>query len=204
MVPIHDTDLADERWKQGEWRHYEFWEEVETRLRHKKKMWIGVVVALFLLLLSYPVIKDRMPKWRALQMTRELARQIGFLRRMAVVERVPMRLRFTDTEQLKFVIEKVKNCQDPSSHIVQAGALADPSAFNSYRLLTPELGQRFGFNKLIDQYCFEPHSGGVTSPLTLGETGFAVIPVKDLADGRSNRIAVLLLQGNQLEISFNF
>lgn len=204
MVPIHDTDLADERWKQGEWKHYEFWEEVETRFKRKKKLWIVIVLVLFFILSAYPVVQERIPKWRALRAARELARTMSLLRRQAIVEKAIFRLRFPDPTQPRYIIEKLRSCQDVSGPVVQKGLLIDEIFLSQLAIMNHEMGQQFGFNKLIEQYCFDPLRGNSTFPLELEEAGFAFIPVKDLAKGRSDRIAVLLLQGYRSEITFNF
>ena len=33
MVPIYESDVAEERWSKSEWNHYELWEKVEQRVR---------------------------------------------------------------------------------------------------------------------------------------------------------------------------
>ena len=50
MVPIHDTDVAEERWSQAEWENYELWEKVELKLKRKKQLWILATFLVFLAL----------------------------------------------------------------------------------------------------------------------------------------------------------
>jgi hypothetical protein len=83
MVPIHDTDLAQERWSQTEWEHYELWEKLEAKFRRRKAVWIGAAVLLFFVLSSVPILIEHWPKWIALGANRKLSEEINRLKAIA-------------------------------------------------------------------------------------------------------------------------
>lgn len=50
MVPIYDSDVAEERWSKAEWRNYELWEKLEQRQIRKKRLWIMATILVFLMI----------------------------------------------------------------------------------------------------------------------------------------------------------
>ena len=69
MVPIHDTDLAQERWSQTEWEHYELWEKLEVKLSDvaRPSGSAPLPFLLFFILSSVPILIEHWPKWIALE-----------------------------------------------------------------------------------------------------------------------------------------
>src|SRR5262245_34313847 len=102
MVPIHDTDVASERWSKAEWEHYELWEKIEQRYRRRRRLWILGTVAVFVALSSIPVIMDRWPHWASVTASRKLASEINALKRDASIEHQAFRLRFEGKGALSY------------------------------------------------------------------------------------------------------
>lgn len=203
MVPIHDTDVAETRWSQAEWNHYELWEKVEQRLRRRKWLWISATVALFLVLSAVPVVMLHWPKWVALTAASRLGREINHLKTMANVERAAFRLRFVNDGATGFVIEKAESCASTQWTSVRQAALVSRRRAADFSLIPPSQGLELGIPGLVDSFCYDYLSG--SEAIVKGETvvGFAVAPVVDLAARRLDRSSIVLLTGPSAEISFD-
>ncbi|MFL5815432.1 MAG: hypothetical protein ACJ763_17790 [Bdellovibrionia bacterium] len=204
MVPIYESDVAEERWSKTEWNHYELWEKVEQRIRRYNRLWIAATVFVFLLLSSVPIVMDQYPHWTALAATRRLGQEVDHMKREAAMAHVPYRIRFlkSDVSGVSYQVEKVDQCSSPQGTIVRTGALVSASQVTQYMLLSRQMGESLSIPGLLEEYCYDPLRG--SDPAARGEnvSGFAVMPVKDLADHRADRIAVLLLTGPSAELSF--
>jgi len=110
MAPIYETDLADKRWSQDEWRNYELWEKVELRLKSRKRLWIGGAIALFLLISAVPIVRERLPAWRSLYAARVFAQELSRMKRVAAAEERPLRIQILDEPSLGYRIERVTDC----------------------------------------------------------------------------------------------
>jgi hypothetical protein len=206
MVPIHDTDIAQERWAQTEWQHYELWEKVEVQLRRRKAIWIAATVLLFLCLSSVPILMDRWPKWTALGANRKLGQQIGLMKAVAGLpseaDHQAFRMRFSPDHRLSYTIEKLSSCSDPSGTVVRTGELLRASRMDQFVLLSPQQGKELGIPGLVESFCYDSLKG---SEQTAGEesiSGFGVISVKDLAEKRTDRVSLLIFKGPSAELSF--
>lgn len=198
MAPIHDTDIASERWSQAEWQHYELWEKIEVRLRRRKGLWVMATAIVFLVLSAIPIWMDRWPKWKSLSMVRHLAREINQVKLLASTERNAYRLRFIDGGSLNYEIEKTTHCSDPRGEVMRTGHLGE----SGFALIDPDDGKTRGIPGLITSFCYDFLAG--SEMILHGESlvGFAIAPVKDLAQSRSDRISTLILKGTSAEISF--
>lgn len=203
MVPIHDTDVAEERWSQAEWENYELWEKVELKLKRKKQLWILATVLVFLALSAVPIVVDRLPKWMTRSVARTLAQEINRIKREASTDRVAYRLKFPDTSKLDYVVEKLPSCGSQTGEVVRTGNLFQTKNPGDYSILNSSEGITHGVPGLIDRFCYDSLSG--SSAELNGETavGFGIIPVKDLTEKRMDRLTVLLLTGSSAEISFD-
>jgi hypothetical protein len=207
MVPIHDTDLAQERWSQTEWRHYELWEQVEVKLRHRKMMWIGATVLVFLVLSSIPILMDRWSKWVTLGANRKLAQQISQMKASVGMSRenehAAFRLRFSPDHRLTYTIERLNSCANPfSGVVVSSGDLVRGSYMDQYVLLTPQQGQDLSIPGLVESICIDSLTGAEETPKEDSIAAFGVISVKDLADKRTDRVSTLIFKGPSAELSF--
>lgn len=202
MPPIHETDVAEERWSQAEWEHYELWEKIETRMRRRKWMWIGATTALFFVLSAVPIVRDRYPKWISSVATRKLSQEINRIKREASLEHAAFRIRF-EHGTLSYVVEKSESCAQPHGQAVRSGGLVGVSKLADYALLSPSQGSTLGIPGLVDSFCYDYLSG--SDAVVRGErvVGFGVIPVKDLAEQRLERSSILLLTGPSAEVSFD-
>ena len=202
MAPIHDTDVALERWNKAEWSHYELWEKTEQRLKLRKQLWIGFTAILFILLSAVPILKDRWPKWRGLTATRHLSEELNHMKRNASIEQTSMRMRFQGSGSLSFVIEKVSDCQAPSGVTLRTGDLLRESERSSFVLMSPENGRVLGVPGLVEQLCYDPFKGA--NPLEGGGlSAVGIISAKDLTERRLDRVSLLLINGPSAEISFD-
>jgi hypothetical protein len=199
MVPIYESDVAEQRWSQAEWEHYELWERVENRLRRKKQLWILATALVFLALSSIPIVMDRAPKWQALSVSRRLAQKIGAMKRMSALEHVAFRVRLRGADGIiSYEIQKGAHCSDPVFTPVESGELVG----EDLALLDHAQARAFGVPGAIEEFCYDPYRGSDVASRGEAETAFAILPVKDLTSLRTDRIALLLLSGDSAEISF--
>src|SRR6185295_1415525 len=110
MAPIHESDIAAERWSKAEWSHYELWEKLELKLRRRKLIWISATVALFLALSAVPIVLDRKPKWTAMSISRRLAQLINGMKSEASLKHQAHRISFADDGSLAYEIARVSGC----------------------------------------------------------------------------------------------
>jgi hypothetical protein len=213
MVPIYDSDIAEERWSEAEWSHYELWERVEQRIRKHNRIWIAVTLFVFLLLSSIPIMIEQRPKWRTLSAVRRLGQEINQIKREAALSREAYRIRFEGSGSLSYVVETAPHCSGPGSGV--GGASGDSPVFRplrsgsllksdaaSYALLSREQGNQLNVPGLLESFCYDPLTGSSTSSGGEGVAGFAVVPVNDLAAGRIDRLSVILLSGPSVDLSF--
>lgn len=203
MVPIHDTDVAEERWSKAEWENYELWEKIEVRLKRRKLLWIGATVFVFLLISSIPILLDRWPKWVTLSATRKLAQEINLVKREAGIEHRAIRLRVNT--DLSFTIEKVSSCADIlPGPAIREGTLVKASSVGQYLLLSSSMADRLGIPGLASTFCYDSLQGASALPSDTWQ-GFGIIPASDannLAEPRLDRVSSLLLHGPSAELSF--
>lgn len=206
MVPIHDTDLAAERWSRSEWDHVELWEKVEVRLRRRRWLWIIGTAAVFLSLSSVPIVLDRLPRWKALAASRRLAEQLDSIKKEAGFAKHPFRIRFIQPGTLRFSVEQVEQCSlAPGAEGVRLIREGDLERGGSGALtwIDPSRGERMGIPGLSEEFCYDPYKGSSAREAG-GEllAGFGLLPVKDLTEERLDRAAILLLRGPSAEVSF--
>jgi hypothetical protein len=198
MVPIHDTDVAEERWSQAEWERFELWEKVEIRLRRRKWLWILGTAVLFVSLSSIPIVIDRRPKWRTLSVARQLAQEINHMKRDASVAHQAHWLRFAANGNFDFRVERGASCQPGApATLVREGIVATPA--EGVVLLDPSRGGELGIPGLVTELCYDPLA---PTSLADGLHAFGIVPVKDLAETRGDRVSIVLLKGEAAEASF--
>jgi hypothetical protein len=84
---------------------------------------------------------------------------------------------------------------------VREGVLGgDPEP--EFALLTRVQAESMGIPGVIERICVSPLSGAKFERGDQGLAGFAVAPVTDLTSGRSDRVAVALVQGENAETTF--
>ena len=203
MVPIHDTDIAESRWTKAEWENYELWEKVETRVRRRKRLWISGTVVLFLAISSVPIIRDRFPKWKSLNYTRRLAQEINRVKREANTDHVAYQIRFEGDGSLGYQIEKLTSCDSSQATFVRSGVLSNSNNATHFAVISAKRGNDLGVPGLAERFCYDPLKGSDAANLGGGLLGFGIGPVKDLTEGRIDRISVLLLSGPVAEVSFD-
>ncbi|MGE0614307.1 MAG: hypothetical protein AB7P04_01590 [Bacteriovoracia bacterium] len=205
MVPVHDTDVAEERWSQASWRTFELWERIEQQLKKTKRNWILAAILVFLILSSIPVVMDRLPKWRTLTAARQLSQELNQLKREAALEHFSYRLRFTQAVGLRFEIEMLKTCADPSGQKIREGSLLPDAQAGDYSILGFDQGEQLGIPGLVKELCYDFQGGAVfTQRPTDGKelVAFGLIPVKDLTEIRMDRITLVMVQELSAETSF--
>lgn len=204
MVPIHDSDIAEERWAQAEWQHYELWEKIEVKLRRRRNLWIAGAVSVFLLLSSVPIIMDHWPKWMSLKAARKLGDVINEVKNRSGIENQAYRLEFSADRRLSYSIFKVPNCAAPISAgtVEQTGTLLSTTRLDLFTLISASGGKELGIPGLTESFCYDPLTGSSSTSQAESISGFAIIPVKDLADHRQDRISLLIFKGPSAEVSF--
>jgi hypothetical protein len=206
MVPIHDSDIAAERWNQTEWQHYELWEKIEIRLKRRRNLWIAGTVLVFLALSSIPILVDRWPKWTSLKAARKLGEEINGLKRLAGIENQAFRIVFSQDRKLSYSILKVPSCTAEetanAAMVVQSGSLLNGSRLDQYVLLSRDEGNELGIPGLLQSLCYDPLAGSTATNRDEAISGFGIIPVKDLTEKRQDRISLLIFKGPSAEVSF--
>lgn len=209
MVPIHESDVAENRWKDADWRQFELWERIEFRLKRKKNWTIVAVCLIFITLLSVPIYRDRLPKWTALAAMRALAVQVNQMKVDAATLGAPLRLRIEDsTSGPLYVIEKVTSCTSGVSATEEASAVElkrgeffkSPTVGAEYRVLGGSNSAALGLERVTQSICYDP------SPSEAVDTemhALGILTVKDLAALRLDRIAFLNFSGLFTEIAFD-
>ncbi len=203
MAPILDTDVAAERWSKAEWENYELWEKIELRLRRQRRAWILATVILFVVLSAIPTVIDRWPKWMSRSAVRSLALEFNRIKREAIQDRTPYRLRFLEKDRLTFVVERLSSCESAEGEEVRTLSLSKSLADAGYSWIFPEDGQELGIPGLARDFCYDPLTGEGYFTKGKGMIGFGVASVKDLAEKRLDRISLLVLTGQAAEISFD-
>ncbi len=204
MVPIHDTDVAAERWAQEEWENYELWEKVEVRLRRQKRLWVLATSVIFVILSALPIVVDRWPKWSTRVVLRHVIRQMSQMKREAGVQRAALRMRFLDPIRLTYQVEKIPNCQFHGvGEVVASGNFALLSRSEQYLFVDPKTGESLGIPGLQGEFCYDHLAGFAAASEGKEVVGFAVIPALDLAEKRLDRMSVLLLSGPSAEVSMD-
>jgi len=203
MAPIHDTDIAEERWSRGGWENYELWEKVEVRLRRQKRLWILATAVMFLSLSAVPIVMDRWPKWTSRAMTRKLAQEINHIKWEAIADRAAYRLRFVGEGHLDFIVEKLAQCSSPAGEIKRTGRLGSEETSNTYSWVSAEQAKNFAIPGIVSEFCYDPLQGNYAFLNGGAVVGFGIISVKDLSESRLDRLSVLLLSGPSAEISFD-
>jgi len=199
MAPIYDSDVAKDRWAKESWKHYELWEKVEHREKIKKRLWILATFIVFLCLSTIPVLVDRSPKWKTYQAVRELSTYVNKIKNMAAIDHGAYRLKFEDKQNLIFSIEQVSNCfQNNGLKIMQGKLLSDSNPY-LVGLINLKYAKSLGVHVLTDEFCYDPL--GVTN--NAQTIGFGMIPVKDLANKRLDRVSTLVINERSAKISLD-
>ena len=197
MDSNRDSDLAKDRWIEEEWRNFELWEKLEQKQRRRTRAWIFGTVVLFVLLSAVPVLIVRGPQWRGAYLSKDLALLLSSLKRDAALDHAAYRVRFLGDGSLDYVVEKIVDCHSSKAKVVRSGSLSSKPWVEEYRLLSPNEGKDLNIPGLVETFCYDSVDGAVDSV-----TGFGLMPVKDLTDGRTDRISVLLVRGVNADLKF--
>jgi hypothetical protein len=111
-------------------------------------------------------------------------------------------LSFSADRRLSYSVEKLTSCLDASGQLIESGNLVRSAQLENYTYLTQDQGRTLGIPGLVESICFDSLNG---SEQTLKEgsiSGFGIISVKDLADGRADRASILIFKGPSAALSF--
>jgi hypothetical protein len=204
MVPIHDTDVAVERWKKAEWTHYELWEKVEQRLKRRKRLWIGLTALLFIMLSAVPIVRERLPQWKGLSAARRLSQEVNQLKRDAAIEKAAFRLKFNNASgSTAYTVERTPSCAQAGGDVVRSVELMKPSDVGTFAVISTEQGHALNLPGLVEQLCYDPVNGNFAASSGENLIGVGIIPARDLAESRLDRIALMLLTGLSAEVAFD-
>jgi hypothetical protein len=200
MCPIHETDLAEERWSQAEWEHYELWEKIEARARRIRRLWIAGAVLAFFVLSAVPVVLDRGIQWKALTASREFGQKVNSLKREAGERQQAFRIRVHPSRALALTVAWGPHCDSPMFLDSQDLVLieSDPSR-DRLAWVAAERGRELGIPGLLQEFCFDPLHGSRQTPGDGDLAAFMIGPVSDLAP---EQVASVLFHGPTAEISF--
>ena len=202
MCPVYGTYSPEERWSKAEWEHYELHEKLEARARTKRRWVIAAAVGLFVLLSAIPVVLDRAPQWLALRAARELGEHFSRIKREAGTRKVALRVTIDPSQVLKLRVERAESCK--SEHFESDSEfelLANDGRRAQLGWIEPLKGKESGIPGLLVGICFDPLLGSDATPSASSVAGFAIAPVRELAE-TPERYAVVVLTGPSAEISF--
>lgn len=201
MAPVHDTDLAEERWARAEWARYELWEKTEQRARKQRKLWIAGACLVFLVLSAFPIVIENRPKWIAQKMIRKLAHEIEILKRDSALLHGIYRIQFEGGGSLRYHIEKVKTCTGPVTSILREGSLAESTEQESrFVLMNAQQAASLGIDSIVESFCYDSIRGAKYDVRTLG---FGVAIANDLTQSRLDRMSILLIETPIARISLD-
>lgn len=212
MVPIHDTDVAEKRWSDAEWRQFELWEKTEIRLIRRRRRWIALTGVLFLILASFPTVMERWPKWAGLHAVRKIADEVNRLRRDAILDSKAYRLVLDSEPGLRYRVEKADSCaaDTPAWSLVRQGAFMTSTLGKTLarqlRVLDSEAGRSIGVDRLVTRVCLDAagliSESSSSGPGEVGSRGIAVMRQTDLEDSRMDRVSVVVLTGSSSDVDF--
>src|SRR5690606_27088727 len=109
------------------------------------------------------------------------------------------RIRFDGAGSLVYSVASAESCRSPEDRwrTTREGRLLSPEEASAFLLLEPEQGIEQGIPGLQYTFCYDAQEGYGISDGDLA--GFAVLPAKDLADDRLDRLSVLLMKGRSAE-----
>jgi len=205
MAPIHESDVAEKRWHDAEWRNFELWEKIELRIRRARFFWILGTAVLFLFFASIPILMDRGPRWKAMGASRLLAQELNRLKLEAIESGRPTRLRFFDQVGLQFRVEEASLCSDSEDawRLKREGSLlSSVKESERLRVLSSEVGLQLGVPGLGLSFCYDPLQGADSVSKPGGLSGIGIMPSVDLESGRADRIVILLASDQVGELAF--
>ncbi|MEK6706095.1 MAG: hypothetical protein AABZ06_09925 [Bdellovibrionota bacterium] len=207
MAPIYDTDLEKERWIKAQWENYELWEQIEAKLRRRKRIWIATTVFIALLIFSIPVVIERKAKWLGQVTLRDLAREINSIKVAASLEHSAFRISFDESGQLNYQlsyrIDRMKSCGEPgaSGEFVRSGSLDGGTGAERLVFLDMKRAEEMNLPGILNEFCYDPTLGSESALKGNELAAFAFIPANDLTGRRSDRVSLLFLNGESAEIS---
>lgn len=212
MVPIHDTDVAEKRWSDAEWRQFELWEKTELQLKKRRRRWVALTLVVFLILASVPTVMERWPKWAGLHAVRKISDEINRLKRDAILDSKAYRLVLSSEPGLGFEVDRADSCAaDESAWTrVRTGAFMTSGlgrvVSRQLRVLDAEAGRSLGVDRLVTRVCLDAARAGlepgVHKDISNRSQGIAVMREVDRLDSRMDRVSVVLLTGSSLEVDF--
>jgi hypothetical protein len=201
LAPIRPDDVENQAQAiHEEWKSYELWEKVEVRERRNRRGWIVLTGLLFLILSAIPVILEQGPRWKSLSLARQVASELNRVRRDAALLHEPMNVRLVFDEWMTIQVSRVKSCQDEAPASLYRQERLDPRAQAKFRWADSEIAQKFGLEKMVQSLCFDPIRGWSIEGQE--PVGIAIFPVRDLAEMREDRAAVVWVSGIDQSISF--
>jgi hypothetical protein len=204
LAPIHDTDLAEERYHQASWENFELWEKIEQRQRKRRRLLILFTFVLFLVLAAVPPLKDRLPKWKSLAAARKLGEIVSKLKKDASIEKMAYRIRVSDSDarHLAYSIEKANTCTDTQWTSVSAGTLLSEKDSPQFMTLTTAQGVQNDIPGLTQEFCYDAHQGSNSASDEESIQAVGFVPVQDLSENRKDRISLLAITGKSGVLSF--
>lgn len=189
MAPVFDTDVDQDQLE------IEFWEKVKTRVAYRKRLWIILTGVLFVILSTVPVWMDRAPKWRGQDVLRKVAESLQTELTASAVDKGIRRFRWEPEGVLS--VARVSRCDDANVLVESRIAFE----LEGLQVLDQQTAEGLGIPGVMDEFCYDP----VRGPNYQRDRpwAFGVIPVKDVAEARLDRISLLFLQGDTVQIEFD-
>lgn len=193
MVPIHESDVAENRWKESEWNAYELWEAVEIRERHRRLWLVAFCAVIALVILALPIYQEQLPKWRGLRFARILSDRLLDIRKDAAHAQKRFFVKIGQDSEGRIhgdvfdaATEQdcVQQAQSNSAPIFSFPVIDEGQ--KEISLVTFSDSERLGLRGVVESVCFDPFRESDGESKT-----FAFIPVKDLTDYRQDRISTV-------------
>ena len=203
MAPLHDTDLAENRWTQAEWNDFELWEKLEARQKKIRKQWIVLTAVLFCLLSSVPIVMDQWARWSAINSARQLGQLIDQVKVTSISEKSAYQVRVEQVAPPTVLVEKITQC-GPGGSVMSSErqVLQTRWPWYSTRLLTPQDHRALNLTYSSEVFCFDRLTGH-----SQATSAFVFVAEKDLSatgltDDLKDRLGVLILEGAEAQVQF--
>jgi len=198
-MPIYESDNQQTRWQENESRFYEIWDQEEEKTKKRKKTTVFIFLIIALIISSVSVSIDRWYKWQSLNVIRKLANELNTLKTKAALTHKAYRLEIDDAKNLSYKIFEANHCDSDNFSVLEEKKFEN----KDYIFISPQDADKAKLKGIVQSYCFDPSVGVNFNHQSNYAVGFGVINVKDMTEGRFDRLSILIIEGNSAEMTLN-
>lgn len=204
MAPLHESDVAENRWKESEWRNFVLWEKLEVRFKRKKNWILAIFLFLSLSILAVPTVRDRYPKWLGEGIARKIAETVLEVRLESSIRHSAVMIQLEKRgDEIWVKAETLRDCRSTiGRELLKEWNVAQARSGRRFAVLTQEQGVQVAIPQVTTEICYDPEKGFHSRGDGLETSVFAIAPVKDLATERLDRWSVVRIGTHSGEVSF--